>query len=240
MSYLLPRTLFDTHPEYFRVNKDGEKTNDYNFCVSNAEALQLVAKNAAELATSLYRSSHDFYFWLDDGWKSSCSCEKCRELSASDQQVIALNAMLRQIKKDNPDAQMAFLAYCETMEPPCAVVPDEGIFLEYAPFAKYTAKGESALEKIKKENDMLHPLMEKFGACNAKILEYWYDNSLFSGWKKPPKRFMLDEEAMQKDISTAKEKGFRYISTFACFLGNDYEELFGSPDYTPFGRAVKE
>jgi hypothetical protein len=114
-SYLLPRTLFNTHPEYFRVNKDGERTQAYNFCVSNSEAMQLVAKNAAELATSLYQSSHDFYFWLDDGWDLKCHCPLCKHLSASDQQIIVLNSVLREIKKQIPDARMAYLAYMDTL-----------------------------------------------------------------------------------------------------------------------------
>ena len=238
-SYLLPRNLFADHPEYFRMDSDGARNPELNFCVSNNDALSLFAHNAALLARSLYRSTDNFYFWLDDGWNSFCSCEKCRELAASDQQTVALNAALRQIKKDIPDAKLAFLAYCETMLPPIAVTPDEDIFLEYAPFAKYTAKGEDAPDKIIKENEMLKPLMKKFGVYSSKLLEYWYDNSLFSGWKKPPKEFTLDKEAMQRDIRTAKETGFEYISTFACFLGEDYEELFGAPDYMPFGRAIK-
>ena len=45
--YLMPKELFETHPEYFRMNEKGERSNDFNFCVSNEEALQLFAKNAA-------------------------------------------------------------------------------------------------------------------------------------------------------------------------------------------------
>ena len=33
--YLIPRTLFEEHPDYFRMNAEGERTNDWNFCVSN-------------------------------------------------------------------------------------------------------------------------------------------------------------------------------------------------------------
>ena len=37
--YLLPRGLFSEHPEYFRVNKDGERTKDCNLCPSSKEAV---------------------------------------------------------------------------------------------------------------------------------------------------------------------------------------------------------
>lgn len=239
MSYLLPRDLFDTHPEYFRENKDGEKTVSSNFCVSNPEALQLVAKNAAKLATSLYKSSHDFYFWLDDGYDLKCYCPRCRELSASDQQTIVLNSMLREIKKQIPDARMAYLAYVDSVEPPTRTNVEDGVFLEYAPYAKYTAKEDEA-ELIEKEKEMIIPLMRIFDKQPRKVLEYWYDNSLFSGYQKPPKKFVLNESAMIGDIAEYKNMGFDSISTFACFLGADYQALHGDIDITPFSNAVSE
>jgi len=32
--------------------------------------------------------------------------------------------------------------------------------------------------------------------------------------------------------------GFDIISTFACFLGKDYEDLHGEVDVTPFSEAL--
>ena len=239
MSYLLPRSLFDTHPEYFRVNKDGERTKECNFCVSNSEAMRLVTKNAADLAISLYKSSHDFYFWLDDGRNLKCHCPLCRHLSASDQQIIVLNNMLREIKKQIPDARMAYLAYVDTVVPPTHTDIEDGIFLEYAPFAKYTASKDKA-ELIKKEKEMMTPLMRVFNKCPPKVLEYWYDNSLFSNWKKPPQKFTLNESSMASDIAEYKNAGFYSISTFACFLGEDYESLYGNIDIMPFSKNVSK
>jgi len=237
--YLLPRGLFKDHPDYFRMNEAGERVCDWNFCVSNKDALDLVAKRAAELALSLYGSEPYFYFWMDDGRDSHCHCPKCRDLSPSDQQLIVLNRMLKEIKKYIPDAQMAYLAYMDTILPPKSVVSDEGIFLEYAPFEKYTAKGENAQELIKREREMLIPLIQFFDSSPKKVLEYWYDNSLFSKWKKPPAKFVLDEKQMRVDIAGYAEQGFDYISTFACFLGKDYEDLHGEIDISPFADTLK-
>ena len=239
MSYLLPRELFDTHPAYFRMNKDGERTPKYNFCVSNADAMQLVAKNAAELAAALYKSTHNYYFWLDDGWGLKCHCPRCRHLSASDQQIIVLNHILREIKKQIPDAQMAYLAYMDTVVPPTYADIEDRIFLEYAPFAKYTASADKA-ELIAKEKEMMLPLMRVFDRLPRKVLEYWYDNSLYSRWKKPPQKFVLDRSAMLGDIAEYKKAGFDWISTFACFLGGDYEALHGGVEIIPFSSAVSE
>ena len=237
--YLMDKSLFAEHPEYFRMNSAGERTSDWNFCVSNPDALALFARRAAELAQALYGSGKDFYFWMDDGRGIHCNCPKCRALSPSDQQYIALRAALGEIRKHIPDARMAYLAYIDTIEPPTAVENDGAIFLEYAPFEKYTANGEDREERISREKAMIAPLLDCFGRENAKVLEYWYDNSLFSRWKKPPARFVLDEEAMQRDVREYREMGFSRASTFACFLGDDYEELYGEADIIPFAKAFE-
>ena len=234
--YLMPRELFSENPEYFRVNENGERTADWNFCVSNADALDLFAERAAELALALYGSSHKFYFWMDDGHGLHCHCPKCKKLSASDQQLIALNRMLKEIKKHFSDASMAYLAYIDTVVPPASVKAEDGIFLEYAPFKKYTAKGKNAEEEIAREKEMIVPLMKFFEKGPKKVLEYWYDNSIFSHWKKPPVKFVLNEEAMRTDIDEYRRMGFDHLSTFACFLGEDYEELHGGVDITPFSK----
>ena len=236
--YLMPKELFDTHPDYFRMNENGERTNDYNFCVSNEEALSLFATRARELAESLYSSSHDFYFWMDDGHALQCHCPKCKNISTSDQQLIALNAMLSEIKKAFFDARMAYLAYMDSIVVPKKVKPIEGIFLEYAPFEKYTAKGEDAPLLIEREKQMVKPLMDFFGG-EYKVLEYWYDNSLYSNWTKPPAKFEVNKEKMKSEIEEYKKMGFSNIATFACYLGEDYEELHGDVDIIPFCEAVK-
>ena len=83
-------------------------------------------------------------------------------------------------------------------------------------------------------------LIEFFGADTAKALDYWYDNSLFSDWKKPPARFCVNEKALESDISFYRSLGFEDIGAFACFLGEDYEALYGEPDISAFKRAVNK
>lgn len=236
--YLMPKDLFETHPHYFRMNEAGERVNDWNFCVSDPEALDLFAKRAAELALSLYGSDSKFYFWMDDGHDLHCHCPKCCGLSPSDQQMIALNAMLREIRKHIPQAKMAYLAYYDSLQPP-EIVPAEGIFLEYAPMEKYTAKKEDAAERIAREKAMIGPLAERFGWQDAKVLEYWYDNSLYSRWKKPPAKFVLQEETMVREMREYQALGFDSLATFACFLGEDYELLHGDFDVAPFAAALE-
>lgn len=237
--YLMPREEFSRHPEYFRVNAGGQRTCDWNFCVSDPNALALVATRAADLACALYRSAPAFYFWMDDGKDVQCHCPSCRNLSASDQQMIVVNAMLTEIRKRIPNANMAYLAYYDTLSLPTKVSPVPGVFAEYAPFERYVAKGEGAADRIARERAALLPLLGYFGNKNVKVLEYWYDNSLFSGWKKPPKPLVPDVAALQRDIAYYRSLGIEYVSTFGCFLGEDYSALYGPPDISDFPRCLK-
>ncbi len=236
-SYLLPRGLFAENPEFFRMNREGARTPDLNFCVSNENALEFFANRAAELAEGLYGTSKNFYFWLDDVKDSACHCPKCRVLSPSDQQLIAVNAMANAVRKRVSGAKMAYLAYADSISPPEKVQAEAGVFLEYAPMEKYKAGAEALAAEAEA---MISPLIGFFGAEGAKVLEYWYDNSMFSGWEKPPKRFAPNVAQMARDIRLYREKGFEYISTFACFLGEDYEKLYGAADISPFAECVKE
>jgi hypothetical protein len=93
-SFLLPRGLFDTNPEYFRM-ENGARTPQMNFCVTNPEALEILTDHAVALAKQLYRSRPYYYFWLDDTSTKYCACTECSKLSMSDQQMLVMNAMVR-------------------------------------------------------------------------------------------------------------------------------------------------
>ena len=238
-SFLIPRTLFAEKPEIFRVNEQGERTPELNFCPSSEEAMRLLTENAAALAEALYGSNDDFYFWLDDCRGSACACEKCRAYTPSEQQMLAVNAMARAVREKKPQARFAYLAYADSMPPPEGVKPEPGVFLEYAPMEKYkNEQGSAALAA--EEEKMLPRLWEFFGREGAKVLEYWYDNSMFSGWVKPPKRFLPDADVIARDVRAYREMRFDYISTFACFLGEDYEKLYGEADISPFCENVRD
>ena len=235
INYLLPRELYASHPEYFRMDEDGNRKCDHNLCATNEEALQLVAQRAAELTDELYGSSDRFYFWMDDTRGGCCMCDKCRTLTPSDQQQTVLNAMMRAIRKKRPTATLAYLAYYDTLQPPVKVAPEKGIFLEYAPLFKYTSADENI---ISRERDAILPLLSHFGTEGSTVLEYWYDNSMFSRWSFPPKQFVLDAAAMERDIKEYVNMGFENISSFACFLGESYRQLWADVDVSDMTKII--
>ena len=230
-SYLLPRDLFDTHPEYFRL-ENGERTALCNFCVSNEEALELLTDNAVELAKKLYRSRPYYYLWMDDTRAKHCTCEKCSRMSISDQQMLVVNRMAEKLRAAIPGAKLCFLAYHGTEAAPTQVKPVDGVFLEYAPMSRDFNAPASAVSQGAKDN--IAKLMEVFGREDATVLEYWYDNSMFSKWTKPPKAFIPRNDLIPGDLRWYESLGFAHIASFACYLGEDYVNLHGEPDISAF------
>ncbi len=241
--YFLPKREFENHPEWFRMDKEGKRNPDLNCCASNKEALDHIAKRAAEAARGLYRSSHRYFFWMDDSKEDAiCHCPECEKYSASDQQLIIMNRILEELRKDDPEATLAYLAYYDTLVPPSKVKAADGIFLEYAPIDRDFHKplADATDEKNELQYRHLSALLDFFGKDTAKALDYWLDNSLFSNWTKPPKPFTADAAVIDADLAHYRALGFRDISTFACYLGADYIELHGEPDITPFATAFKK
>lgn len=234
-SFLVPREMFSSHPEYFR-EANGVRTNDYNFCVSSDEMLRLVAKNAAALGRVLRPDTHDYYFWLDDAENSRCECEKCRVFSASDQSLIVANAIADELRRFDSSARVCYLAYLATLTPPKSVKPAPGVFLEYAPMKRDRSIPVWEDDNVKRE---LAALFDVFEPGEAKILEYWYDNSMFSNWKKPPKKFTPDNERIAKEIEFYRSLGVGNVTSFACYLGADYEALYGAPDFSAVKSAKR-
>ena len=233
LRYLLPAEMLQAHPQWMRVDRQGIRTPRSNFCCSNADALALVAENAAGLYRQLPGSPQRASFWLDDDRDAFCHCERCRRLSPSDQQLIILNAMLEGVRSVRKDAMMPYLAYFETLPAPAEIKPREGIYLQYAPYLRSMDRPiyDEANAACSRP---LPALLRYFGAKNSVVLDYWYDNSLFSGYQKPPKELHVNGAVVRADIAYYRSLGFENISCFACYLGRDYRKLYGLPDLSAF------
>ena len=132
MSDLLPRSLFQKSPGLFRMNEKGERTADANLCVHSQQALEMVCANAVELSGLMRPTTGRYFFWGDDG-QPWCRCTQCRLLKDSDQALTVTNAILQAVRRHDPRATMAHLAYANTLIPPETVKPEPGVFLEFAP-----------------------------------------------------------------------------------------------------------
>lgn len=241
LSWLLPRSLFAKHPDWFRMDHSGVRSSDVNLCPSCKEALDYLAGRAGELARLLDTGSNRYFLWMDDTSEGAeCLCSDCRHLSPSDQQLKVANAMLGGIRRVNPEAQLAFLAYQATLQAPRSVDPVDGVFLEYAPFRRDFGKplSDRQCERNVREIAPLRDLISCFGSKDAKVLDYWMDNSLYSNWIKPPRKMDFRPDVMLADLMFYLDLGFEDISSFGCYLGKDYRALWGDPPIREFGRTL--
>ncbi len=236
LRYLLPEDVLRAHPHWQRVNGRGERTPDLNLCPSCGEALDFLSQRAAALYARLPGRPRRAALWLDDAQDAFCHCEKCRDISPSDQQMIVLNALLRGIRSVRPDATLAYLAYFETLPAPTRCDLRDGLYLQFAPYKRDLTRplADASCEANRRETLHLPALLDFFGTEEATALDYWFDNSLLSGYKKPPKRLEPHADVVRADVDFYRRLGFERVSSFACYLGADYRALYGLPDLTSF------
>jgi len=232
MQELLPHALFRQDPTLFRMNDQQERTPDANLCVHSQHALDLVAQHAMALAQFLRPTTGRYFFWGDDG-QPWCRCPQCRELSDSDQALLLENHLWTVLRHQDETAQLAHLAYRNTLPAPTQVRPAPGVFLEYAPinrrydlpYAQQTAPTHA---------DGLHRLdanLQVFRSETAQVLEYWLDVSRFSEWRRPAVKLPWNSEVFMADVEAYRAWGIRHITTFAAWVDADYVKRFGEPDF---------
>jgi Domain of unknown function (DUF4838)/Carbohydrate family 9 binding domain-like len=228
MRELLPRALFAAEPALFRMNEQGERTPDANLCVHSVRALEIVSSNAVRLARELPPTTSRYFFWGDDAlpW---CRCRECREFSDSDQALLLENYLIGELRQLDPTAQLAHLAYANTLAAPKRVRPQAGVFLEFAPihrrydipYAQQTGSDTQDALGALEENLRIFP------AKSAQVLEYWLDVSRFSHWTRPAVRLPWHSNVMAADLETYQRLGLEQATTFAVWIDANYLKRFG-------------
>lgn len=239
MSDLLPRSLFEANRSFFRMNEKGERSPDSNLCVHSPIAMDLAAEKAASIARILRPSTNRYFYWGDDGapW---CRCEKCRDLTDSDQALILENHILNALRQVDRKAKQAHLAYANTLRPPTLIKPEPGIFLEFAPIERRYDRPLSdptAAENVK-HIEALSANLKWFGSKDAQALEYWLDVSRFSRWKKPAIKLPWNPDVVAADLDTYARLGIRHATTFAVYIDKEYVDRFGEPPLNEYGRLL--
>jgi hypothetical protein len=229
MKELLPRDQFKKAPDLFRMNDKGERIPDANCCVHSDRGLEIIGENAVQIAKVLRPTTGRYFYWGDDG-RPWCQCPKCRGLSPSEQALVVANRICKALRKSDPKAQVAHLAYHNTLQPPKQVEPVDGIFLEYAPIDRrydipYNQQdGRDALSALDAN-------LEVFPRDTAQVLEYWLDVSRFSRWKRPGVKLPWRKDVFLADVETYRKRGMRHVTTFAAWIDADYRQRFGDLDF---------
>jgi hypothetical protein len=246
MSDLLPRPLFDKDPTMFPMNDQGQRVRAFNLCVHSKNALDIACENAVQYARQLRPTTGRYFYWIDDG-QPMCRCPKCREYSDSDQALLLENRLLDALRRDDPRATLAHLAYARTLRPPSQIKPDPGIFLEFAPITRRydrplgdrevrPGNGPSHGELL----DLLDANLAVFGRQGAQVLEYWLDLSRFSGWRREKvQKLPWNREVFLADLRTYAQRGIRHATTFGAWLDGDYVKRFGEPPIDEYAAGLR-
>jgi len=237
---LLPRALYERDPDMFRMDELGERVPDWNLCPSSPGALEVIGENAVTLAGQLTPTTHRYYYWPDDG-RPWCRCRECRGLNDADQALLATNAILRALRTLDPHARIAALAYHSTLQPPTQVRPEEGCFLEFAPIERKWDRPitDRSVESHARVLDALDAVTACFGADeHSQVLEYWMDASRHSGWKRPAVKIPWHPDVLAADLELYASKGFRRVTSFGCWLDQEYVDLHGQPPIAEYGAAL--
>jgi len=241
LSWLLPRELISKQPEWFRMNESGERTADFNCCASNPQVLEYIAERSAKLAKIFKTSTGRYHFWTDDVPHSKCCCSRCMEMTASDEALTVYNAINSGIRSVYSGAGQSYLAYDDMIKGPEHVKPADGVYLEYAPMQRNLTRpmSDPESEKNRKETSSLKRLLKVFGCENSQVLDYWLDNSWFSDWNRPIRRFRFSPDIVALDSVWYEKLGFETITSFACYLGEEYYNLHGEHlDVLAYSKAL--
>jgi hypothetical protein len=127
-------TLFDKHPEWFAMDKDGKRSRrEYRvFCTSNPDAVAYFHRNILNYLKNRPEIGMFYSLPPEEDW---CECPNCRALgSISDRHAILVNQTARLLGKEIPGMKLVCEAYSYFENPPDTETIDKNVLVEMAPF----------------------------------------------------------------------------------------------------------
>ena len=232
---LLPRELFSTHPEFFPVNPEGERTDLGNLCPSHPRALHLVAENALMLLRSL-PPTRAFHLWGADLWKGGwCHCPLCQALTPQDQSLRTCNAVAQVLARSGIDVPVCYLAYHDTLDAQLHEKPFERVWCEFAPRERCYAHGiaDPNCDRNRRYWRALQQYLDHFSG-RVRVFEYYGDAILFFGCAVPL------TATIQQDLDHYRAAGIEEILMleFGAYSRWAYALNFLAFTYGAAGRAV--
>ncbi len=130
---LVPGELFETHPEYFPMDRpeeqDGMRIDNGRFCTGSAEAWKTAEKNLRSKCRDVY-SLH----LAGGNGESRCMCPVCRGYTASEQKLLTARMLADKARKNGFDTKIPVEVGHDSYTPETQFRPDpEGNFMEFVP-----------------------------------------------------------------------------------------------------------
>ena len=203
MSLYVNPKLFDTHPEYFAMDKNGKRVKPRSFtmrgdiCMSNPEVRKvaldslrkMIRKNRAEKSPDEWSVVYDVTR-LDDT-PEFCQCSKCRKISAYDGSDTGLlvdfaNSLARNIRKEYPDVIIRIQGHAgRGRKLPNRIIPEKNILFRLCDTFS-TRDPFRPIETVKNPEAISYfETWTKYGTPQVKMLwDYW---NLGGRYFQPPR-----------------------------------------------------
>ena len=197
LSSFLPRHLINTHSDWFRMNRQGQRVNDYNLDPFNSGALNYIASGAVSYLLQMPDATL-FHLWADDisggGWSHDPGKE---QYTPSDQALLVYNEIISRLRRKLPHGRLSFLAYHDTVFPPHVVKPADGIAFFYAPRERCYAHAlnDPACPLNQQYSKALENALPDFNRTDAEVFEYYTDEILFQSLTDPPLPGVISKDA---------------------------------------------
>jgi hypothetical protein len=136
-TFLPPEKYLKTNPEYYRLEKDGNRFNpkDYGgqlvLCCQNDEGIAEVAKNAISWLKE-NPAVDTLAFWPNDFKADACCCDKCSKYSKIENYLHFENELSKKIAKEMPHIKVDVLIYVDLWECPDGISLCDNIVIDQA------------------------------------------------------------------------------------------------------------
>ena len=205
---ILPRDMFDTHPEWF-IEKNGKRVNTGNFCIS-AEKMEERAYQAVRQLLEVYPQVQTLHLYYDDVPDGSwCTCDECRRYTAAQQALAVHRAVAQRLKREGCGVSLVYCCYHDTLD--TRGLPDgipDNLQLFIAPRERcYRHPIHDADCPRNAEYDARIGETLRRWPKNAYIMEYYMDLILYSNMKT------VLPHTIAEDLKRYYAQGARMISS---------------------------
>ena len=140
MQQFVPKSLFETHPEYFGSDENGNRNPNLQPCLRNNDVFNL----ALQYALDYFSQNNAILSISQNDGADFCRCEKCRQFISqhgntdSAAMLDFVNRVAVEVKKVYPEARMETLAYQRTQTPPEGLKVEDNVVIRLCPISTCT------------------------------------------------------------------------------------------------------
>jgi len=228
---LMPRERFESNPEYFPASPDAKREARGNLCVSNRDALKVVADGAVAWLRE-YPENRLLHIWgADVSGGAWCACAQCSELSPQIQYMTVVNAVAGADEVAASGVLVTYLAYHDTIDPAPGLKPLANVMFEWAPRERCYAHAidDRACETNRRYFGSLKRYIEIFQG-RGHVFEYYADAILFGGLG------FATPSIIARDLLAYRKLGIGGVS---CLTFGAYSVLASAVNLEAFVRAAR-